>query len=149
MRAFLRPLLIALALCAGAGAWAGERTAEALRAVLPKFDPAKSRVARPAEANKVERPTAQEGVTILEDFKVVEKKVEQPDPDQWLTGAEVTRREVRRAEAEMSTLDLLLNRWHIPLLMPSFKDRVRANYEEKKRTEEMERLNDLQRLPGN
>lgn len=149
MRPPLRLLLAAATLAVAAGANAGERTAESVRAVLPKFDPAKSAAAQKADPTKVERPVAQEGVTVLPDFKVTEKKVAQPDPDQWLNGAEVTRREVRRAEAAMNPLELALNRWHIPLLMPSFKDRVRAAYEEKKRAEEAERLESLQRLPGN
>jgi hypothetical protein len=144
----LRLLLAAATLAVATGADAGDRTAESLRAVLPKFDPAKSAAAKTG-AGKVERPVAQEGVTVLPDFKVTEKKVAQPTPDQWLTGAEVTRREVRRAEAAMNPLELALNRWHIPLLMPSFKDRVRAAYEEKQRAEETERLESLQRLPGN
>jgi hypothetical protein len=150
MRTFLRPLATALLLCAlpdrALAATPGERTQQALRESLPKFDPAKSAAAQPA--NKVERPKEEEGITVLPDFNVVEKKVATPDPDEWLASAEVTRRETRRAEAEMNPLELALNRWHIPILMPSFAQRARANYEMKKRAEEMNRLERLQRLPG-
>ena len=93
-------------------------------------------------------PTPEDGVVILPEFKVLEKKVAQPDAEQWMTSGAVTAREVRRAEAEMSALELALNRWHIPLIMPSFAQRARANYESKKRAEEMDRLTRLQNLPG-
>jgi hypothetical protein len=151
MRNSLRPLaaaaLAALVCAAVATAQVSERTQQALRERLPKFDPAKSDAAR--AANKVERPTGQEeGVTVLPDFQVLEKKVEQPDADAWLASGEITRREVRRAEAEMNALELALNRWHIPLISASFADRARANYEMKKRGEEMNRLTRLQQLPG-
>lgn len=151
MRNLLRPLAAAAALVLAAAAvdaaQISERTQQALRARLPKFDPAKSDAAR--AANKVERPTGEEeGVTVLPDFQVVEKKVAQPDADAWFASSEVTKREVRRAEAEMNSLELALNRWHIPLLMPSFAQRARANYEMKKRAEEMNRLTRLQNLPG-
>jgi len=149
MRSFLRLLPAILALAVAPFAAAGERTANALLEVLPKFDPAKSAAAKKPEANKVERPVAQEGVTILPDFKVLEKKPEEPKPDQWLNQKEVTRREVRRAEAAMNPLELALNRWHIPLISPSFADRVRAEYEAKQRAEEAQRLEMLQKLPGN
>ncbi len=145
----LRLLLAVTTLTVAAAANAGERTAESVRAVLPKFNPAKSAAAQKTDANKVERPVAQEGVTVLPDFKVTEKKVAQPTPDEWLRSGEITRREVRRAEAAMNPLELALNRWHIPLLQPSFKDRVRSAFEEKQRAEETERLESLQRLPGN
>lgn len=151
MRTVLRPLAAAAALLlvalAASAATVSERTQQALRQRLPKFDPAKSDAAR--AANKVERPTGEEeGVIVLPDFQVVEKKVAQPEPDDWLASSEVTKREVRRAEAEMNALELALNRWHIPILMPSFAQRARANYEMKKRAEEMNRLTRLQSLPG-
>ena len=148
MRTFLRPLaaltLAAVATLAGAG----ERTTENLRQRLPKFDPARAEAARRTEAGKVERPVSEDGVTVLPDFNVVEKKVTQPGADQWFSDAEVTRREVRRAEAEMNTLELVLNRWHLPYLSPSFAERARGSYEMKKRAAEMERLTRLQNLPG-
>lgn len=145
----LRSLLAAATLAVAAGATAGERTAESLRAVLPKFNPAKSAAAQKTDANKVERPVAQEGVTVLPDFKVTEKKVAQPTPDDWLRSGEISRREVRRAEAAMNPVDLALNRWHIPLLSAPFEARVRAAYDAKKRAEEKQRLEELQSLPGN
>lgn len=144
----LRLLIAAATLAFAAETHAGERTADSVRAVLPKFKPAPSTAAQKSDPTKVERPIAEEGLTVLPDFQVVEKKVAEPDPDQWMSGREVTHREVRRAEAAMSPLELALNRWHIPLLSPSFAQRVRANYETKKRAEEMNRLESLQRLPG-
>ncbi len=147
MRTFLRPLA-ALTLATASVAGAGERTAENLRAKLPKFDPVRAEEARRTEAGKVERPVAEEGVVVLPEFRVVEKKIAQPDPDQWSTDAEVTRREVRRAEAGMNALELALNRWHIPYLSPSFAERARGSYEMGKRAAEMERLTRLQSLPG-
>lgn len=149
MRSLSRPLVAAFALIAASTTLAdGARTRDSLLATLPKFDPAKSNAARDAAANKVAPPTPEDGVVVLPEFKVLEKKVAQPEPDQWLSSGEVTRREMRRAEAEMNALELALNRWHIPLLMPSFAERARANYESKKRAEEMDRLTRLQNLPG-
>jgi len=140
--------LVAAAALALTAFGAGERTRDGLLATLPKFDPAKSNAARGASANKVAPPTPEDGVVVLPEFNVIEKKVAQPGSDEWLASEEVTRREVRRAEADMNALELALNRWHIPLLMPSFAQRARANYEMKKRAAEMERLQRLQNLPG-
>ncbi len=138
--ASLALLLAASALAAGAG----ERTREALRAVLPPFDPAAT-----ADAKPVAPPPAAEGeVVVLPEFRVVEKKVAAPEPDEWLSGAEVTRREMRRAEADMNALDVALNRWHLPFLSPSFAQRARAAYEQRRRGEELRRLERLQRMPG-
>ena len=55
---------------------------------------------------------------------------------------------MREYARDMNGLELALNRWHIPLLMPSFAQRARANYEMKKRAEEMNRLTRLQQVPG-
>lgn len=149
MRNLLRPIVAAAALAlALTASGAGERTRDALLARLPKYDPAQSAAARETAAHKVAPPTPEDGVVVLPEFKVLEKKVAEPEPDQWMTSEAVTAREVRRAEADMNALELALNRWHIPLLMPSFAQRARANYEMKKRAEEMNRLTRLQNLPG-
>lgn len=131
--AALACVLLAVATTAGAG----ERTRAALREALPKFDPAQSAAAAGTDAHKVARPVAEDGVTILPDFNVVEKKVAEPGPDQWLTGEAIAAREARRLEGDMNTLELLLNRWHIPLVSASFAQRARAGYETKKFREQV------------
>jgi hypothetical protein len=142
----MRPsALLALILAATAGtAGAGERTREALRAVLPPFDA----VAAAPRAPAAPLPAAEGEVVVLPEFRVVEKKVAAPEPDAWLSAEAVTRREMRRAEADMNALDLALNRWHLPFLSPSFAQRARAAYEQRRRGEEMGRLERLQRMPG-
>lgn len=138
MRPLLRPTAaLACVLLAAAPAGAGERTRAALREALPKFDPAQAAAATGTDATKVARPVAEDGVTILPDFNVVEKKVAEPEPDQWLTGEAVAAREARRLEADMNGLELALNRWHIPLLSASFAQRARAGYEAKKFREQV------------
>lgn len=140
-----RSVLLALSLAAASGAaGAGERTREALRAVLPPFAP----VAKAPDATDAPLPTADGEVVVLPEFRVLEKKVAAPEPDEWLSGEAVTRREMRRAEADMNALDLALNRWHLPYLSASFAQRARAAYEQRRRGEELRRLERLQRIPG-
>lgn len=137
-----RSVLLALLLAAASGAaGAGERTREALRAVLPPFAPA-------AKTPDAPLPPADGEVVVLPEFRVLEKKVAAPEPDEWLSGEAVTRREMRRAEADMNALDLALNRWHLPFLSASFAQRARAAYEQRRRGEELRRLERLQRIPG-
>lgn len=127
------------------------RTSEALLSRLPKFNPAKSDAARKAAAEEAARKAAaaasgntetkeKDGIVYLPDYSVVEKKTEQPRADEWLSNQELNRVAVRRLEAKMNTLDMILNRWHIPLLTPSFKDRARADYEAERNAEENARL---------
>lgn len=139
----MRPsvLLAFLLAAASVAAGAGERTREALRAVLPPFSPV-------AKAPDALLPAADGEVVVLPEFRVLEKKVAAPEPDDWLSGEAVTRREMRRAEADMNALDLALNRWHLPYLSASFAQRARAAYEQRRRGEELRRLDRLQRIPG-
>ncbi|MDP2138234.1 MAG: hypothetical protein Q8J74_10295 [Candidatus Didemnitutus sp.] len=139
---------VLLAAVASASETSSDRVQQSVRDRLPKFNPAASDAARQAAANKVERPSEQEGVTTLPDFQVVEKKVTQPSADDWLSRAEATRKAVRIAEGKMNILELALNRWHIPLLTPSFAQRARAEYEAQKNAEELDRLNRLSKLRG-
>jgi hypothetical protein len=142
----MRPsVCLALLLAAAApGAGAGERTRAALRAVLPPFDPA----AAAPRAPDAPLPAAEGEVVVLPEFRVLEKKVAAPEPDAWLSAEAVTRREMRRAEADMNALDLALNRWHLPYLSASFAQRARTAYEQRRRGEELHRLERLQRMPG-
>lgn len=151
MHTLLIPLFAACVLFAATASArdiSSEKVQQSVRDRLPKFNPAASDAARQAAANKVERPVEQEGVTTLPDFHVVEKKTIQPSADDWLSRAEATRKAVRIAEGKMNALELALNRWHIPLLTPSFAQRARAEYEAKKEAEELDRLNRLSKLPG-
>lgn len=84
-----------------------------------------------------------DGVVLLPDYRVIEKKVVEPHADDWLKGDVVTRREMRRLEADMTTLELLLNRWSIPILGPSFADRARGRYEARRFGAEFTRFLDL------
>lgn len=148
MRPLLTPLVpagLALLLGTAPALLGGERTQESLRQVLPKYDPAQHAAAREADAAKVARPVAEDGLTILPDFNVVEKKVYQPEADQWFTDAAINAREARRAEAEMNPLEMLLNRWSIPLLSASFAQRTRSAYETKKLREKIGGYLDLAR----
>lgn len=148
MRPLLTPLVpagLALLLGAAPSLVGGERTQESLRQLLPKYDPAQHAAAREADATKVARPVAEDGLTILPDFNVVEKKVYQPEADQWFTDQAVNAREMRRAEADMNGLEIALNRWHIPLLSASFAQRTRAAYETKKLREKIGGYFDLAR----
>ncbi len=145
VQARMRPLaFVALGLVLAASApAAGERTREALRAVLPAYSPAAADAAKPGET-----PPQDPDVVVLPEFRVVERKVATPEADDWLRGETVTRREMRRAEGEMNALDLALNRWHLPYLSASFAQRTRAAYEQRRRGEELRRLEHLQRLSG-
>lgn len=127
------------------------RTNEALLSRLPKFNPAKSDAAKKAAAEEAARKAAaaasgntetkeKDGIVYLPDYGVVEKKVEQPRADEWLSKQELDRVAVRRMEAKMNTLDMILNRWSIPFLTPSFKARARADYEAERNAEENARL---------
>lgn len=127
------------------------RTSEALLSRLPKFDASKSDAAKKAAAEAAARKAAaaasgntetteKDGIVYLPDYSVVEKKTEQPRADEWLTGQELNRIAVRRMEAKMNPLEMALNRWHIPLLSPSFKARARAEYEAERNAEENARL---------
>jgi hypothetical protein len=127
------------------------RTNEALLSRLPKFNPAKSDAAKKAAAEEAARKAAtaasgntetkeKDGIVYLPDYGVVEKKVEQPRADEWLSKQELDHVAVRRMEAKMNTLDMILNRWSIPFLTPSFKARARADYEAERNAEENARL---------
>lgn len=127
------------------------RTNEALLSRLPKFNPAKSDAAKKAAAEEAARKAQaatggntetkeKDGIVYLPDYGVVEKKVEQPRADEWLSGQELNRVAVRRLEAKMNTLEMILNRWSIPFLTPSFKARARADYEAERNAEENARL---------
>ncbi len=124
-----------------------ERVRQAVADKLPKFSPAApvasdSSVDESAPAIASTLPPLAEGEQLLKlpDFRVTEPKVLGPDEDDWLTGAELTRKALRLAERDMTALDLALNRWHIPLLTPSFAARARAAYEQERLDREMDRL---------
>lgn len=124
-----------------------ERVRQAVADKLPKFSPAapvakESPVDEFAPAIASTLPPLAEGEQLLKlpDFRVTEPKVFGPDEDDWLTGAELTRKALRLAERDMTALDLALNRWHIPLLTPSFAARARAAYEQERLDRELDRL---------
>ena len=155
----MRPMLQALALCVSAVVVqaqtppaTSERTQQALRDRLPRYDPAASDAARKARAEAAARKAAaptetEEGVVVLPEFQVRERKMAQPSADDWLRSQEVTQKAMRAKAAEMNALEMALNRWHIPFLTPSFAARARAEYEDKKRREEMDRLERLNTIP--
>ncbi len=144
MRFLLNTLAVTCALVSSVAASSTESSSakvqQAVRDRLPKFNPAASAAAATTAANKVERPADQEGVTTLPDYQVVEKKVIQPDADDWLTKDGKSHKAMRLAESKMNNLDLALNRWHIPFLTPSFEQRAQADYEREKNAEETKRL---------
>lgn len=124
-----------------------EETTSKLRAILPKYDAEAAEAARERAARKRERPKAADGVLVLPDYKVKEKKVEQPTSQDMMSRVERDKEAIRQAEAKMNDLDLALNRWHIPFLSASFQDRAREEYEAKRRAEEAARLDALSKLP--
>lgn len=165
MRPHIHPLLAAalVALATGTVAHASsERTQQALRDRLPKFDARSAEAAREAAARRAERRAAEaaartaearietnaagEEVVVMPEVEVRERKLAQPSADDWLSNAEVTKKAVRLHAAEMNALETALNRWHIPFLTPSFANRARASYEERKRAAEMERLDHLNKV---
>lgn len=122
------------------------RTQNAVRALLPKFDASQTTTPNTAATGTSEAasgPVEKDGVVIFPDYTVVEKKILEPHPDDWLARDVVTRREMRRLEAEMTTLELLLNRWSLPLIGTPFSARARANYEAAKFRGEFTRILDL------
>lgn len=120
------------------------RLQAALRAQLPKFEPPASAETSPAATAATSEPLiTAEGVVLLPDYRVIEKKVFEPRADNWLKSDAVTRREMRRMEADMTTLEMLLNRWSIPLVGPSFAARARARYESRQFRAEFTRVLDL------
>lgn len=145
------PLFVALSVCPpalGADAPTPEtispRLQAALRAQLPKFEPRGPADATPTSTSGNSEATfTPDGVVLLPDYQVIEKKVAEPHPDDWLKGDVVTRHEMRRLEADMTTLELLLNRWSIPLVGPSFAARARGRYEARKFRTEFNRFLDL------
>lgn len=118
------------------------RTRDALRTLLPQFDPQQLRPAAPAPAN-ASAPIEKDGVVIFPDYTVIEKKVAEPHADDWLKSDAVTRREIRRMEADMTGLELLLNRWHLPIISAPFGARARSRYEAQRFRGEMSRMFDL------
>lgn len=121
------------------------RTQSAVRALLPKFDASQSTPPKPAAttAENAAGPIEKDGVVIFPDYTVIEKKVAKPRADDWLKSDAITRREIRRLEADMTNLELLLNRWHIPLLSAPFSARARSRYESQRFRSEFTRFLDL------
>mgnify|MGYP001462573221 CR=1 FL=1 len=161
MRTILYPLVwlcLAVAVSAETTNGPSERTQQAVRDRLPKFNPAASQAARKAAAEAAkarEQPVTEATVTVNEDgeevvvlpeFQVRNRKMEQPDPDQWLGREEMQKKAMRSYAAKMNDLELALNRWHIPLLSPSFAARARADYEAEKRRAELDRLEHLNKV---
>jgi hypothetical protein len=121
------------------------RTQNAVRALLPKFDASQATLPQPATATaeNPSGPIEKDGVVIFPDYTVIEKKVAEPRPDDWVQSDAITRREIRRLEADMTDLELLLNRWHIPLLSAPFSARARSRYESQRFRSEFTRFLDL------
>lgn len=111
-------------------------------APAPAADTVSTVPTRDGDAPVSALPPLAEGEELLKlpDFRVTEPKIFGPDEDDWLTGAELTRKAIRLAERDMNALDLALNRWHIPLLTPSFAARARAAYEQERLDRELDRL---------
>lgn len=160
MRTFLRPLA---ALCCLSCGWIAanaqptpaepsapganaSRVRQAVREKLPKFTPPAPAPAETPPANALPPLAEGEELLVLPEFRVREKKVFEPSPDAWLTGGELTRKAIRLAERDMNGLELALNRWHIPLLTPSFAARAHATYEQQRMTEELTRLQRIAEL---
>lgn len=164
MRAFFHPscataaLLLAVTLPASAAdsppvtPTTSVRTSQALLSRLPKFDAAKSdaakKAAAEAAAQSARRTETEEkdGIVYLPDYEVVDHRTTAPREDEWLARKELAQRAVRRLEAKSTGLDLLLNRWHIPLLTPSFKARALADYEAERNAAENERLEHINKV---
>lgn len=149
-RCALGLLLASLGLCSSAVAddpsprILSPRLQAAIRGQLPKFEPRPSAESGPASENTpVEPILTPDGIVHLPDYHVIEKRTAEPKPDDWLKSDAVTRREMRRMEADMTTLELLLNRWSIPLVGPSFAARARARYESRQFRAEFTRFLDL------
>lgn len=121
------------------------RMREAVRARLPKFDASQPAPETPPTANagNPTGPVEKDGIVIFPDYAVVEKKVAEPRADDWVQSDAITRREIRRLEADMTNLELLLNRWHIPLVTPSFGARARYRYETQRFRNEVTHIVDL------
>ncbi len=119
------------------------RTQNAVRASLPKFDASQAARPKPATAENAAGPIEKDGVVIFPDYTVIEKKVAEPRADDWLKSDALTRREIRRLEADMTGLELLLNRWHLPLLSAPFSARARSRYESQRFRSEFTRFLDL------
>lgn len=123
------------------------RVRQAVADKLPKFSPpvpapgpTESTPGEPTPASTLPPLAEGEQMLRLPDFRVTEPKIFGPDEDDWLTGAELTRKAIRLAERDMTALDLALNRWHIPLLTPSFAARARGAYQQERLDREMDRL---------
>lgn len=122
-----------------------QRIRQAVADKLPKYTPpATTPPEEPAAGAGSIAPTPvgeyRDELLVMPEFRVSEQKVFGPDEDDWLTGAELTRKAIRLAERDTTALDLALNRWHIPYLSPSFAARARATYEQNRLDREMDRL---------
>jgi hypothetical protein len=78
-------------------------------------------------------------VVLLPEMRVIEKPLP-GDPDAWLTPKARREKAVKEYLNAMNPLERLLNGWHIPLLTPSVAVRAQSAYQEKKFTEEMNRI---------
>jgi hypothetical protein len=157
MRTLLCPSVIVCLLGCALAALAEDNTSkstprlrQAVSSQLPKFIPPPAAGAETnLPATSLAAMAEDDTLFVLPEFRVMERKIFEPSPDSWLTSGELTRKAVRLAEREMNSLELALNRWHIPLLTPSFAARARATYREQQLSEEMERLDRLLKFPAN
>ena len=165
MRVFLCPLVLcvfAATALADVPPVSSERTQQALRDRLPRYNPAVSEAARKSAEERAQRRAAAaaaaaasaepriettasgEEIVVLPEVQVRDRKLAQPHPDEWLGPQELQKKAMRAHAAKMSSLELALNRWHIPLVTPSFAARARADYEAQKRAEETQRLEHIE-----
>ena len=88
-------------------------------------------------------PLSDDPLVTLPNYRVEDKRVPTPDPDAWLGRSELQKKQMREYKKSLTPLAWALNSWYIPVIGTSPSSRAKAEYDDKRMREEMQRLNSI------
>lgn len=109
-------------------------------APLPKFEPRPAEPPRPEASSVPPPPLSDDPLVKLPDYHINEKRVQDRDPDLWLSRRAIEHKAMSDYSDSMTDLEWFLNCWHIPLITPSAQARANAAYANNKMVSEHKRL---------
>jgi hypothetical protein len=88
-------------------------------------------------------PLSDDPLVQLPDYLIKEKRVQDKDPDLWLSQRAINRKAMSEYSDSMTDLEWALNSWYIPGVTPRPRDLANARYANNKMINEQKRLTSI------
>ena len=110
-------------------------------APFPKYEPPPAGQTQPT--TDTPKPLSDDPLVKMPDYHIKEKRVQDRDPDLWLSRRAIAHKAMSDYSDSMTDLEWALNSWFIPLVTPSPQARANAAYANNKITNEQKRLTSI------